>query len=227
MAAPVFVQEVETAYSATSPKTTASFDANAGDVLVAYVLTADDGDTADISNNGAALTWTQQELINVDTYTWVSVWTHQLAADRAGLTVTYTRVLGSNFFGGAVLTFRGSGGIGAAEKTNVASGAPSLSITTLRADSALVVVSADWNAVDGASRTWRTVNSITPTSGNSLERTYFRDAAQYTAYGAYYNDAGTAAAKTVGLSAPTGQKYSIAAVEIIGNFPAPPLIVTR
>jgi len=36
-------------------------------------------------------------------------------------------------------------------------------------------------------------------------------------YVAYYPDAGTAGSKTVGLSAPTGQQYSIVAVEIKGT----------
>jgi hypothetical protein len=96
----------------------------------------------------------------------------------------------------------------------LSSGAPSLSITTTQDNSAIVVANGDWNATDGASRTWRTAGS------SATENTYFRDSTRYTAYGAYHADAGTAGGKTVGLSAPGGQKYSIIAVEVKGTAAA-------
>jgi hypothetical protein len=88
-------------------------------------------------------------------------------------------------------------------------------------------VVADWNAVDGAVRTWRTVNGTAPTSGNGFERSYVRDAASMTYYCAYYPDAGAAGSKTVGLSAPSTMRYVICAVEIKGAQGPKQLIVTR
>jgi hypothetical protein len=189
-----------------------------GDILVAGSICADITLSTTISDNtGGAITWTLQEDVNAASNCRTRMWTAAADSNRS-LTVTFTRSadLGfDNFFGGNVLTFRGSDGPGAAEPAN-GTGGPSRAITTTQDNSALVVFSGDWNAVDGTSRTWRTVNSITPASGSG-EVTYARDAAQYAVYGAYYSDAGAAGSKTVGLSAPVGQKYAIAVVEVKGT----------
>jgi hypothetical protein len=97
-----------------------------------------------------------------------------------------------------------------------ATGAPSLNLATTQADSAIVVANADWFALDGSSRTWRTG------AGPPTELSYARGSASYTVYAARHANAGAAGSKTVGLSAPGGQKYSLAAVEIKGSSPAPP-----
>ena len=127
------------------------------------------------------------------------------------MTVTSTRT-GSSFngFGLNVLTFRSSDGVGASSKDNVASGAPTLNLTTTQANSAIVVANGDWSATDGASRTWRT------NAGALTEKTYDFQSAQFTVYGGYHADAGAIATYAVGLSAPGAQKYSIAAVEVKG-----------
>jgi hypothetical protein len=76
----------------------------------------------------------------------------------------------------------------------------SQAITTTQDNSAIVYVGADWTATDGATRTWRTINGITPTSGKwpgegLLPRVRFT---QYTVYTGYWNDAGAAGSKTTG-----------------------------
>jgi len=224
MAAPLFVSYTATAYnSSTSPKATASISVVAGDILVAtsdmegYDTTG--GQTAVIVPTGGSLTWTSQQEVLVNNYNVVRVST-AVASSTTSFAVTFTES-GSDpsslFWGGSVTVWRNSDGVGASSKTNVSGAAPSLSITTTQDESAIVTANGDWNAVDGTSRTWRTVNSVTPTSGNGYEKLYFRDAARYAAYAATYPDAGTAGAKTVGLSAPGGQKYSIAALEIKGT----------
>ena len=129
---------------------------------------------------------------------------------------------GTSWFGFNVLRFAGCEAIGASAKTNVASGAPSLGLTTIGDNSAVVAFVGDWNATDGASRTWRTINSITPSSGGGDEVTYFRDAIHYAAYAAYWSDVGPVGTVTTGLSAPAGQKYSIIAVEVRGSPEAGP-----
>lgn len=210
---PTFIQEAETAWdNTTSPKTTASFAVQTGDVLVAFAVVENHG--SDITISGGSLTWTERQQVNVTNYTRVYVWT-TTATSSTSITVTFTRGA-SRFFGGNVLTFRGSAGVGASAKTNT-TGAPSLALTTTTDNSAIVCVNGDWNATDGASRIWRTVNSITPSSGAGTEPTYFRNSTNYATYGAYYTDAGAAGSKTVGLSAPSGQTYSIVAIEIKGQ----------
>jgi hypothetical protein len=204
---PTLISENEVSSWTTTPgsKSTASFAVQAGDVLVAYGMTENSPNGLSIS--GGSLTWTQQQLVNVSNYGRAYAWT-ATASSSTSITVTFTRS-GSGQYGGDVLVYRGSGGIGASAKANT-TGAPSLSLTTTQAGSAIVVAAVDWNAVDGSSRAWRT-------GGGSLtETTYATDPLHGTYYGGYHADAGAAGAKTVGLTAPTGQQYSIVAVEVTG-----------
>ncbi|WP_445149843.1 hypothetical protein [Baekduia sp. Peel2402] len=206
--APTFISENEVSSWTTTgaSKSTASFAVQAGDVLVAYGMTEDSPNGLSIS--GGSLTWTQQQLVNTSSYGRAYVWT-ATASSTTSITVTFTRS-GSGQYGGDVLVFRGSGGIGASSKTNT-TGAPSLALTTTQANSAIVVASVDWNAVSGSSRTWRTG------AGALTETTYSTDPAHGTFYGGYHASAGAAGSKTVGLSAPSGQQYSIVAVEVKGT----------
>jgi hypothetical protein len=217
VAAPTFVSENETVWnSSADPRTTGSISVQAGDILVAISgAEGSDGSTTCVISGGS-LTWTVRQEVDVNDYTHVQVAT-ATAASTTSITVSADWEGfpgGSEWRGLNVLVFRASDGIGASASTNVASGAPSLSITTTQENSAIVVANGDWNATDGTSRTWRTG------AGTATEVTYFRDSSHYAVYGAYHADAGTAAAKTVGLSAPSGQKYSIVAVEVKGTASA-------
>lgn len=215
---PTFVSENETAWnSVTSPKTTASIAVNNGDVLVAYSVCEGQGGTDVVAISGGGLTWTLAQSVSVNSYTLVYMWT-TTATSTTSFAVTFTHTGNTLlWYGGDVLVFRDSNGIGASNKTNIASGGPSLALTTTANNSAIVCVSGDWTASDGAVRTWRTINSITPTAGNNLEQSYFRDAAHYTIYGGYWSDVGTAGSKTTGISSPSAQKYSIISIEVKGN----------
>lgn len=216
MTGPTFIQEAETAYSNAVPKSTASFSVEAGDVLVAYSM----GENAlvQLGISGGSLTWNEvvSELGGGGTgQVELRMWTAIVDSNKS-MTVSFTNTGSALVYGGNVLTFRGSDGIGATNSTNngTGSGAPSLNITTSSSTSAVVVANADWNAVNGSSRTWRT------NAGTLTEQTYDRDAATHTFYGGYHADAGTAGTYAVGLSAPSGQRYAIGAVEVLGTNPA-------
>jgi hypothetical protein len=139
------------------------------------------------------------------------------------ITVSIASSGSTGSWGLSVLQFRNATAVGASAGTNAASGGPSQAITTTQDNSAIVCVNTDFAAIDGTSRTWRTINSIIPTAGNGMERVYANPTGAYTAYVAYWTDAGTAGAKTAGLSAPVGQTYNIVAVEVKGvaGPPAP------
>ena len=223
VAAPTFIQEAETVWSNTSnPKTTASFDVLLGDVLVAFSVIENSGSAVGIS--GGSLTWTLQQSVTASFYCQLFLWTAVVDADKS-MSVTFTRSGNTYYFGGNVLTFRGSDGIGNSSVTNVASGAPTLNITTTQANSAIVLTNGDWNASDGASRVWRT------NAGALSETSYFRNTTNYAIYGGYHADAGAINTYAVGLSAPSGQGYSIAAVEVLGSAAAavsdPPFLFVR
>lgn len=206
---PSFIQYIETTWNVTIGSgglTTSSFSVQAGDILVA-VGQAEDANTLSIA--GGSLSWSLQQSINTAGYTANFLWTAVVDSNKS-MTCTVTRT--ANQKGGlGVYTWRGSDGVGNSNKTNVASGAPSLSLTPAQANSAILVFNGDWSAADGTSRTWRTG------AGTFTEKLYFRDSAIYTLYGGYHADAGAVAAKTLGLSAPSGQKYSITAIEVKGT----------
>jgi hypothetical protein len=218
MPAPTFVASyvVSSWDTSTTPKTVTPTTA-AGDFLC-VLAAAEDNDATLGTPSGNSLTYTvrQQSAGTPDDASRVSVWTAPATA-ATGWTLTGTRGGTALKWGFITLRFSGSGGYGGGSVATAGSGAPSLNITTTQANSAIAVIVADWNAADGTSRTWRTVNGVTPTAGNTLERVYFRNGLNYTVYSAYYSDAGAAGVKTVGLSAPAGQTYSIIAIEILGT----------
>lgn len=213
MAAPTFVTKYETVYSdATTPKT-ASVTVGAGDTLVILGYVESDGDTLS-TPTGGGLTYTLQQAVGVSQYTRVYVWTAPSVSGQT-FTLSIAKVGATGlFFGFCAYRFSGSSGIGASNKTNVASGATTLNLLTTAANSAIVVGSGDWVPQDGASRTWRTG------AGALTEQTYFRDASHYALYGGYHADAGAINTYAVGQSAPAAQKYSVVAVEVLGSAAA-------
>jgi hypothetical protein len=219
MKAPTFVNSYSTSWITTTTPKTVSVTTQAGDIVVVYGGIENGGGGIMGTPTGNNIVFTLQQSIHItvawaDAYLWTGI-------DRVGGTnwTLSNSLVGSLEWGYDCLVFRDSTGIGVSAKTNVNSGAPSLGLTTTMDNSAVVMFNIDWSAQDGATRTWRTVNGITPSAGNSLERDYARSAAAHTIYGGYYNDAGTAGAKTVGISAPGSQIYSIVAVEVLGTIP--------
>lgn len=221
MAAPTFVAEYEASAgwaSGTTPKTV-SVTTAVGDVLVVGAVT-ENSTTAINLPTGGTPTYVNQENLGPGSSTRVRADTAVTGISGQTYTLSQTTDSGTQWWGFNVARFSGSDGIGAAESGS-GSGAASLSITTTQENSALLVVIGDWAAVDGASRVWLTVNGFTPTAGNGQELSYHHDGAHYAAYVAYYPDAGAVGAYTVGLSAPGGQTFTIAVVEVKGAGPPP------
>lgn len=220
---PTFVTEYETDWSATTTPKTISVTVSAGDTLAIFGMTGDAAFTL-ATPTGGGLTYLLKQSVVVASYGTVYIWTTTSGSSQT-FTLSISESGGSALWAYNALRFSGSSGIGASNKTNVNGGAPSLGLTTTGDNSAIVVANVDWNAADGTTRTWRTANTA------ATEVTYFRDAANYTVYGAYHADSGAAGSKTVGLSAPSGQKYSIAAVEILGSSttstPPPPIFPSQ
>lgn len=205
---PSLVLEAEIGWENATNRTTGSFDVKAGDVLIAYVVTAHDYGAPGIS--GGSLTWTQRADSESSDYTDIRVWSAVANSDKT-MSVTFTNSVGAIQFGGAVLVFRNSSGVGAAPTpARSSSGPPSLNITTTQANSAIVVISGDWTASSGSSRAWRT------NAGPIMETTYFYSPGGYTAYAGVHLNAGPAGPYAVGLTTPNTQKFAIAAIEVKG-----------
>lgn len=223
MVAPTFVAEYETVWNTTTTPKTVSVTTAVGDVLVVIGMAEGRLATLGTPTGGTGLTWTlRQEVTATPPEDWATakVWT-AVATTAETFNLSIARAGTAQQWGWIAMRWSGSDGVGASSKTNVSGGAPSLGLTTTGDNSAICVGNSDWNAIDGASRTWRTVNGAAAT-----EQAYFRSSTSYALYAGRHNDAGTAGAKTVGLSAPSGQKYSIVAVEVLGTSGGSPQTVT-
>ena len=220
MAAPTFIQEAETDWTTTTtPKTGTSRTYQDGDVLIGFGGKENDTAVPVLTlSGGTGFTWSigASQDPNLDGLaSYGRIWSATVVGGQT-FQPSFARDVSSTRFGGNVLTFRASDGVGAVASTNngTGSGAPSLDLTTTQDNSAIVMFVADWNAVSGASRAYRSVNGATP-----VEVTYDNSGAgsSWVMYGAYYADAGTAGLKTVGLSTPSTMRYVILAIEVKGT----------
>ena len=213
MAAPTYVNQYATAFNNnTSPKTAMNaVSINSGDVLVALGAAENNLATLSISENGSASTTLQRSFVSTD-YSSTYGWSYVASGDET-ITVSFSKAGGTlEYFGANVIRFSGSDGVGASNVANGSSGNPSVSLTTTQANSAIVVICSDWNANSGT-QTFTNNFSGTPTALTD----YSGDAAHYGVAIAYFPDAGAAGSKTVGMSAPTGQKWAIIAIEVKGT----------
>jgi hypothetical protein len=220
MASPTLVSVTNTAYNTnfTNTNSIASISANNGDLLLIFAAA---GDAVNVfstvtATGSATLTVTNRQIQTVGSTCPVGVWTAPVTATGT-YTVTVNYSAGGSPQGMSVVVLRGHGGVGVSSKGSGSSSAPSLAISTGTANSMVFSFVADWDAVDGSSRTWRTINSTTPTSGNGLEELYARDASYLAVYMAEWTDVGATGSKTTGLSAPSTMKWSSVAIEIKGG----------
>jgi hypothetical protein len=136
-----------------------------------------------------------------------------VGADATGITVSLARPTTNTsvWWGFSATVVRDHGGVGVPFEADIGtgSGAPSAA-ATCSANSLVLCQVNDWNAVDGTSRTWRTINGSPMT-----ETLYFRDSSRHTVYGGYCPDTGAGGSITIGLTAPTGQRYILMGIEIL------------
>lgn len=180
---------------------------NSGDVLVA-VGAAEGTYTISITENGSASA-TLQRSSTASNYSAAFCWTYIAPAAE---TITVSFSTSYDYFGCNVIRFSGSNGVGDSNIATGASGNPSVSLTTTQDNSAIVVICTDWNANSGT-QTFTSNFSGTPAALTD----YPGDASHYGVAIAYFPDAGAAGSKTVGMSAPTGQKWTIIAIEVKGT----------
>lgn len=180
----------------------------AGAVLVLTTCNeeASDGSVIDANvNSSPVLTWTKQ----VDASALLSgnaeIWT---AVFAAGGSITVTSDWGGSYQSSVCYAVTGQEAVlGGATNTGTAQAAPSVTISSTKANSIFFCVTSDFNAADGTSRTYRTV------SASVNEAYYVRDAAESTFYHYYYL-APTVTSYTLGISAPGTQASGTAVLEI-------------
>lgn len=217
MAAPSLVSQVATVFNTgATPKTSPSITTQAGDRIVCIAGSeSNEGPFYDVPT-GNSISFSAVTIAG-DSGNFGEVGL-STGTDNVGGTFTISWYRSQNdymYWGFVVYIFRGSTGFGT-PAASTGSGGPSLALTTVQDGSAIPYLSTDWSAVDGTTRTWRT-NNVTPTVGNGGDKAYYGDGNHYSLYSAYWSDAGSAGSKTLGLSSPTGQAWTAAAVEVKGS----------
>ncbi|HEX6681558.1 MAG TPA: hypothetical protein VF062_02130, partial [Candidatus Limnocylindrales bacterium] len=191
----------------------------AGDrLLVASIAENAAGGAVNTAPTGGGQTYTQLATLGTDANnSRVIAWSCTASSSQT-FSVSAVRPMTdtSPVWGVVAWVYRNSDGFGAVGAPTVGSTSNLATFTTQAANSAVLVVSGDWDAIDGTTRTRRTVNSAT-----GAEETYFRDSAAYTVYASRYDDAGAAGSISAGYSAPAGQQSAMIAVEIKGTTVVP------
>ena len=204
---PVAIQSFNTK-TGTSATTHSLTGVPAGALLV-LTTTADAVPSNCSVSSAPSLTWTKRVDAGANQSDNAEIWT---AVYSAGGSITVTSNWGVDKSQSSVcyVVVNAEPTLGGAFGTAVLQPAPSVTITTTRENSIIFGCTADWKAVNGATRTLRDA---------ATERFYFKDG-NFTTY--HYTKAAAAiAAYTEGVSLPTGQQASTSLLEIRGVTAAP------
>lgn len=213
MAPPTFVTEYESAWTAITSPRTASVTVAVGDILVILVGVENGQSAPTHSASGVTgVTWSSTSVGTTTNDAAVTALVSTAATVAGTYTLSVTRLTGStsNIWGFNCLRFSGASGV--AIRGSVVNGGQTWAAVTANANSALAWIAVDWNAIDGAARSY-----VTATAGAFTEQTYFRNTTNYGVYAGFHADAGAAGTKTIGLSTPTGVLLTGIAVEVFGS----------
>lgn len=188
----------------TGTLTTASFTPAAGDVIVVKAVSSDASLTFG-TPSGGSLTFLSRVSLFTAAFTGVQIWTAVVGGSPSAMTVSLT-ASGTAHTHGMVVERWANGILAASPVTSTgqsASGSPSATLTTAADNSVVTWVNGDWNEILG-SRTY--VGSAIEITSQQSDLHYVGDWA--------YQTAGAAGSQSYGLTAPGGQKWTLAAIEI-------------
>ena len=210
---PVLDTKVSVNATGTTATTPTFSTAQAGETLVAF--TAADGPTTGgpqtMTVSGAGFTWTLASRANTQ-YGTAEVWSATAPAKLTGVTVSATESKTVFHQMLTVIAFQGSSGIGAVQSAGAATGTPTVSLTTTRAGSLVFGVGNDWDKA-----TARTVGAA-QTLANQWVDTSAGDTFWVQNLTAPAGPIGSIV--TLNDTAPTTDRWNLAAVEIKGSAPA-------
>ena len=182
--------------------------AHAGDVLVAFASSDGPASGQQLTVSGGGLTWSLVKRANTKGGS-AEIWTATAASALSGAAFT-SKESSSNYDQSLnVIAFTGAKGIGATSSAAAASGAPSVALTTTAASSWVFGVGNDWdNAV-----------ARTTAAGQVLQYQWL-DTGTGDTYWVQSTTAPTPAAGTaltIADTAPTGDRWNLAAVEVLAH----------
>lgn len=186
--------------SATSV-TSGTFATNSGDLIVVKYVQEDNNSS--ITPSGGSLTYTSRAVVSIASNCRVQIWT--AVATGGNMAVTVSK--GGSGRRMSIVVERYSDWALAATPAIVqtsGTGAPLGTVVSTGTNSIVTWVSGDWAAVNGSGRAWRS---------SATEEGYDFQSGIYTAYYAR-QAAASAGNQDCGLTAPTGQTWTIAGLEI-------------
>jgi len=179
--------------------------AAAGDVLVATVsadATGTYNQSATVTGGGLAWTLVQQQNgVQGDAEVWTA--TAPTALAGATFTSTLTSAMTQSL---TVVAFRNAAGVGASATAGGVSGAPSVSLTTTRAGSMIIAAGDDWDSA--TPRTVPAGQTLLQEDGVSSGDDFWTQVIDATT-------TTTGSTATITDTAPTNEKWNLAAVEVI------------
>ncbi len=208
-------QDISLQQVGTGTTTTPAFStSSAGELLLAFV--SSDGpqgvpQTATVS--GAGLSWSLAARAN-DQAGDSEVWQASASSALSGASITSTPGVDAYDQTLTVIAVRGASGVGATATASALSGAPSVKLVTRSAGSWMLAAGNDWDTA-----TARTVGS-----GQFIVSQFLDARTQNTYWVQGTTDPSTASGQTVTLNdtAPTGDRWNLAALEVLPGSPPPP-----
>lgn len=180
----------------------------AGDLLLAFVSSDGLGSPQTVTVSGGGLTWTLVKRVNTQGGD-SEIWSARATSQLSGATVTATQSTSGSYESLTVVAFTGAAGVGASVTKNASSGAPTVKLTTTKAQSLVYAAGNDYdNAI-----------ARTPGAGQVLVHQWVETATGDTFWvqriSGYTGAAGTVA--TVNDTAPTSDRWNLAAVEVLSS----------
>lgn len=207
---PTPVSSGQTAWNTISADmSSSSIAVQAGDLIVVWQLAENGGAQLQTPTDTGSNAWTKQleDGAGNNNITYVAAYTATAAA-TGSIVISRHNSNANQRSGFAWQVWRNAAvGAKAIIDSYPSTGLPSLALTTLADYSAVSMASGDWDAVVGTA-TWGS------TPGLPTQQSDFADGASYGVHVGSYSDVNTAGAKTIAMTAPTGQLYTTGAIEI-------------
>lgn len=198
-----------TVYNATTSPKTATVTRSPGDLVTVTFLA--EGGSVTFTPSGGGETFVKQVAQTASSNTGAAEKWTAVCTGSGSLTVSAT--CGTAERWGFRVNVWPGGSVGAKGSTSITtgSGVPSLSLAGTVAHSVIEYCNVDWNALATTGKTYRTADA-----GAFTETEAAQVSGIYTYYNGYHADSGAGTGtKVVGMTAPTGQRYASAGLEVV------------
>jgi hypothetical protein len=184
--------------------TTASFTPATGELIVVKSICDSTNTIAGTPvATGGGITWVKRAENRVASTAYGSIWTGIVTSGGVAITISVTISGNSGYISMTVERWSGAQLSNSPSVCYVnGSGAPTANMTIVGTGSYISWLNGDWNSQTGA---------VTYT-GTATQDGYVGVSGEYTAYAAYQT--ASAGATTIGMTAPTGQIYTLLGIEI-------------